>query len=330
VPALPSSVLEPLWVRVAALLPPVRSVTRSAATGPASLTGWCSTSSSRCWSSAAAIGASPTTPARRPRFAADGSSGSTPGWPNDSAWRCWPPRTSCSAWSWSSRRWTAGPPSPLRRPDRRAQPDRPPQTRAETLGRGRGGRHPAGRPAGPGQPARRRAAGGHPGRPGGGRAAARPASRAPGRRLRRSALPPGPDRAWHGGPDRHPQAASTDPGGPPLGDRAHPRLGQPVRQAALVHRTAPAGRRVLASVGQRRHHLWPPGPPRLDPLSLGQPPTPSPMTAYWRRLSVILISQVFGVSWPRAQPVAGPSLARPRPAGGCRLGRGSAAGRRRA
>ena len=45
---------------------------------------------------------------------------------------------------------------------------------------------------------RRRAAGRHPGRPGGGRAAARPASRAPGRRLRLSALPPGPGRAGHG------------------------------------------------------------------------------------------------------------------------------------
>ena len=49
---------------------------------------------------------------------------------------------------------TAGP-SPV---DRRKQGP-------ETLGRRRGGRHPAGGGAGPGQPARRRAAGGHPGRP---------------------------------------------------------------------------------------------------------------------------------------------------------------------
>jgi hypothetical protein len=88
----------------------------------------------------------------------------------------------------------------------------------------------------------------------------------------------------HGGPDRRPREASSDPGRSPVGDRAHPRLGQPARQAALVHRAASAGRRVLAGVGQRRHRLWPPGPPRLDPLSLGRPPTPSPMTAYWRRL----------------------------------------------
>jgi transposase len=82
----------------------------------------------------------------------------------------------------------------------------------------------------------------------------------------------------HGGPNRHPRAASTDPGGSPLGDRAHPCLGQPVRQAALVHRTAPAGGGVLAGAGKRRHRLWPPGPPRLDPLPLGQSPTPPPMT----------------------------------------------------
>jgi hypothetical protein len=66
VPAPPSSVLEPLWVQVAALLPTRQVRHPLAATGPASLTGSCSTSSSRCWSSAAATAASPTTPARRP------------------------------------------------------------------------------------------------------------------------------------------------------------------------------------------------------------------------------------------------------------------------
>jgi hypothetical protein len=49
-----------------------------------------------------------------------------------------------------------------------------------------------------------------------------------------------------------------------------------------LHRAASAGGGVLAGVGQRRHRLWPPGPPRLDPLSLGRPPTPPPMTTYWR------------------------------------------------
>jgi hypothetical protein len=61
VPALPSSVLEPLWVQVAALLPTRRTPIRWAATAPASPTGSCSTSSSRSWCSAAATGASPTT-----------------------------------------------------------------------------------------------------------------------------------------------------------------------------------------------------------------------------------------------------------------------------
>jgi hypothetical protein len=40
------------------------------------------------------------------------------------------------------------------RPDRRAQPGRPPQAGPETLGRRRGGWHPAGRPARPSQPPR--------------------------------------------------------------------------------------------------------------------------------------------------------------------------------
>jgi transposase len=36
----------------------------------------------------------------------------------------------------------------------------------------------------------------------------------------------------------------------PVGDRAHPCLGQPVRQAALVHRTPPGGGRVLVAAGR--------------------------------------------------------------------------------
>jgi transposase len=62
-----------------------------------------------------------------------------------------------------------------------------------------------------------------------------------------------------------------------------PTRGQPVRQAALVHRTPPAGCGVLAGAGQRRHRLRPADPPRLELLPLGQP-TPPPKTAYWRRL----------------------------------------------
>jgi hypothetical protein len=70
-----------------------------------------------------------------------------------------------------------------------------------------------------------------------------------------------------------PPGASPDPGGPPVGDRAHPRLGQPVRQAALVHRAPPRGGGVLAGVGQRRHRLRPAAPPHLDPLPVGAPST---------------------------------------------------------
>jgi hypothetical protein len=54
-------------------------------------------------------------------------------------------------------------------------------------------------------------------------------------------------------PARHPWAASADPGRPPVGDRAYPCLGQPGRQAALVHRTPPARRRVLVAAGLGPH-----------------------------------------------------------------------------
>jgi LysR substrate binding domain len=43
--------------------------------------------------------------------------------------------------------------------------------------------------------------------------------------------------------------ASPDPGEPALAGRAHPRLGQPVRQAARAHRAPPPGRGVLAGAG---------------------------------------------------------------------------------
>ena len=74
-PALPSSILEPLWP-VAALLLPVMSIIRSAATGPGSPTGSCSTSSSRSWCSAVATAGSLITPARPRPCAAAGMSGS--------------------------------------------------------------------------------------------------------------------------------------------------------------------------------------------------------------------------------------------------------------
>ena len=63
--------------------PPARSPTRWAATARASPTGSCSTSSSRCWCSAAATAASPTTPARPLPCGAAGMSGSLPGSPSN-------------------------------------------------------------------------------------------------------------------------------------------------------------------------------------------------------------------------------------------------------
>ncbi len=60
--------------------------------------------------------------------------------------------------------------------------------------------------------------------------------------------------------------------------------GQPVRQAALVHRAPPAGGGVLAGAGQRRDRLRPAAPPRLDLLPLARPPPPPAMTPYWRSL----------------------------------------------
>jgi transposase len=62
-----------------------------------------------------------------------------------------------------------------------------------------------------------------------------------------------------------------------------PMPGQSVRQAALVHRTPPPGGGVLAGPGQRRHRLRPPGPSCLDLLPLGRPTPPPPVTTYWRR-----------------------------------------------
>jgi transposase len=83
-----------------------------------------------------------------------------------------------------------------------------------------------------------------------------------------------------------PGAADTDPGGPPVGDRAYPCGGQPGRQAALVHPAPPAGGGVLAGVGQRRHRRWPAAPPRLDPLPLQAPTKPTIVTLLARRFSV--------------------------------------------
>jgi transposase len=71
-------------------------------------------------------------------------------------------------------------------------------SRASTLGRRRGRWHAAGRGGCPGQPPRRRAAGGDLGCPRRGCLAARPALGAPGRRLRLPAVSAGVGRSGHG------------------------------------------------------------------------------------------------------------------------------------
>jgi transposase len=115
------------------------------------------------------------------------------------------------------------------------------------------------------------------------RPAARAAHGASGRRLRLPAMPAGAGRAGHGRRDRDARQANAGPSQPALAGGAHPRVGQPVRQAALVHRAAPGGGGVLAGDGQRRDRVRPAGPPRMDLPPLGQPPPPPAVTAYWRR-----------------------------------------------
>src|SRR6266498_2852143 len=73
-------------------------------------------------------------------------------------------------------------------------------------------------------------------------------------------------------PQRHP---SPDQGHLLVAGGAHPRLGQPVRQAALVHRTHQAGRGVLDLPGPGDHHAGPAAPPGMDLLPVGGP-SPSP------------------------------------------------------
>jgi transposase len=58
---------------------------------------------------------------------------------------------------------------------------------------------------------------------------------------------------------------------PALGHRAHQCLGQPARHAALVHRAPPRRGRVLAGAGDGAGRAGPAHPPCLDPLLLGRP-----------------------------------------------------------
>ena len=78
-PALPPYIIEPIWEQFAPCCPKEKWIIRSAATGPASPTGWSSRSWFRYWSSAAPTRESPTGRARLPRCVGGATSGSRPG-----------------------------------------------------------------------------------------------------------------------------------------------------------------------------------------------------------------------------------------------------------
>ena len=109
-PALPSSVLEPLWVQFAALLParqvhhplgchrrriPDRVVFDKLIQALVFGCGYRRIAGATC-------SATP--------CAAAGMRGSPWGLPNGSGWRCLAPTSGCSGWSWSTWRWTGAPP----------------------------------------------------------------------------------------------------------------------------------------------------------------------------------------------------------------------------
>jgi hypothetical protein len=257
---------------------PARSITRWAATAPASPTGSSSTSSSRCWCSAAATAASPITPAPPPRCGAAATSGSPSGGRAAAPGRAGRLRPAVRLGDRALGRRRVHHQGTLRRRGRRSEPGGPRQARPEALDRHRIRRHPAG--CGPAAANRRDD----------GLLAATLDTVAT-----LGVLPAQPVVHLDAGYDYQTcrqvlveramvgQIATrgvpgTSPGGPPLAGRAHPRVGQPLRQAALVHRTPPAGGRVLVGAGQRRHRAWSIGASRLGLLPLGRPPTTTAIT----------------------------------------------------
>jgi RNA polymerase sigma-70 factor (sigma-E family) len=91
-------------------------------------------------------------------------------------------------------------------------------------------------------------------------------------------------RCWLSGawPARSPPAGSPPRSRPAAAGRwSAPMPGQPVRQAALVHRTPPGRGGLLAGAGRRGDRVRPAGPSRLDLLPLGPPTQPPPVITYW-------------------------------------------------
>jgi transposase len=102
VPALPSSVLEPLWVQVAALLPTRHDTHplgchRQRIADRIVFDKLIQVLVFGCGYRRIADASCSATTLRRRRM-----SGSPWAWPSSCAWWCWPPMTGCLAWSWSS------------------------------------------------------------------------------------------------------------------------------------------------------------------------------------------------------------------------------------
>jgi hypothetical protein len=99
VPALPSSVLEALWVQVAALLPTRQVHHPLGCHRPRIPDRIVFDKLIQVLVLAAGIAASPTRPAQPPRCAAAGMSGSPWVLPTGFSARCLAPTTGCSAWN---------------------------------------------------------------------------------------------------------------------------------------------------------------------------------------------------------------------------------------
>src|SRR5829696_8889265 len=87
-----------------------------------------------------------------------------------------------------------------------------------------------------------------------------------------------------GWPARSPRAgAAPIQAGPPVGGGALACLVESVWQAALAHRAATRLHGVLARPSLRGRDHPPSGPPSVDPVPLGCPPSPPTMTSADRR-----------------------------------------------
>src|SRR5215216_3241099 len=253
-PAIPPFIREPLWDQFAALLPQPQATHPLGRHRPASPTRPSSTSSSKCWCSAAATGASPTLPAQPPpsrrrrdewaaarrmqhleRIALDADDrmiGLDLG--NLAVGGC-TTKAPCGGQ-------TAGP-SPVDRGKQAANAPWSP-TPAES----HWARYP------PPQIAMTTPCSAPPWMPFPRSAHADRRHGAPGPRLR---LPGGARRAGRTRPARadcRAWQAPPDPGRPPLGHRAYPRVDEQLRQAHPLHRAPQARGRVLPRSRHRHRH----------------------------------------------------------------------------